>query len=346
MSSHPYMLNFRQVVRPLFVALSLFFFTAAPAMVAQTQNFSLTPSVLSPQSGVDPGGQATGTIALTAVTPGFASPVTLACTVTSNEVTNLPVCTVSPTVAIPNATVSLTISALGDTVAGQYTITITGTAGAEVETAAPVYFNVVDVPQDYTLSVTQAISPSTVTPGGGAKATVTVTPIAGYTGSVTLSCLSVTPVVVAAPICSFNAVGGSGGPTVSLANGSAGTSILTISTYGNTQSTAEVWTPPIFYGLWLAFPGLALMGAGARGSQKKKWLGLFLLMVVAGLVILLPACNSTTSLSSTSNNSSGFVTPKNSYTFTLTGVDQNGISPSNTSTPTGTGAATVSLTVN
>jgi hypothetical protein len=55
----------------------------------------------------------------------------------------------------------------------------------------------------------------------------------------------------------------------------------------------------------------------------------------------LPSCGSTHAIS---NNSNGLVTPKNTYTVTLTGVDANGISPSNTTTTTT--AATVSLTVN
>ncbi len=341
------MLNARHAIRPLVFIFTLFVLAAGSLTVAQAQNFTLTPSQLSPRAGIDPGGTATATVAL-ATTTGFASPVTLTCTATSSELSNLPVCTPSPTVATPDATVSLTITTSGDTAFGQYTITVSGTSGSETETSTPLYLEVVAVPQDYTLSVTQTVSPTTVTAGGAAKATITITPIAGYTGDVTLSCLSITPTVTASPICFFDAVSG-GGPTVNVTNGTAATSVLTISTYGTTQNTAKLWTPRIFYAFWLAVPGLALAGIGSRGSRRNKWAGIFLLLLVAGSLFALPSCSSNNSSSTTSNNANGFVTPKNTYTITLTGVDANGVGPSNNSTSTtGTtpGAATVSLTVN
>jgi hypothetical protein len=99
--------------------------------------------------------------------------------------------------------------------------------------------------------------------------------------------------------------------------------------------------PRIFYALWLAVPGLALAGIGAGGRRRKKLLGLLLLLVLATTILVLPSCGSTHTIS---NNSNGLVTPKNTYTVTLTGVDAKGISPSNTTTTTT--AATVSLTVN
>lgn len=332
MSLHPYMLNARQVLRAIVFALLLSLFAASQVRSAQAQNFTLTPSALTPSAGVDPGGDATATIALSTTT-SFTGSVAFTCTVTSNQVTsNPPLCLISPQSAIPDATLSLTLTTVGATPAGQYTITVSGNSGSETEIAT-LFLQVVDVPQGYTLTVSKAISPTTVTAGNGAEATITVTPSAGYTGSVTLSCLSITPAVAAAPVCTFNPA------TVTVSNGAAPPSVLTISTYGTT--TARLSAPHIFYALWLAVPGLALMGAGARGSRKKRVLGLFFLLLVAGSLLLLPACSTSTS---TTTSTSGLVTPKNSYTFTLTGVDQNGVSPSNTTSTTG--AATVSLTVN
>lgn len=335
MSSNPRMLNPRQVIRAAVFALLVSLFMAAPASLAYGQDFTLTPSALTPPAGVDPGGTATASVAVN--TPdGFTGSVTLTCTVTSNLfTTDLPACLVSPSSVTPDATASLTLTTTGATQASQYVITVTGTSGSETAIATPLYLNVVDVPQDYTLTVSKAISPGTVNPGSGAQATVTVTPIASYTGSVTLSCLSITPVVTAAPICAFNPT------TVAVTNGAAPTSVLTITTYGTLQNHAKVWFPRTFYALWLAFPGLALVGVGAGGSRRKKLLGLLLLLAVASGLLVLPSCGGN---SPTSNNTSGLVTPKNTYTFTLTGVDANGVGPSNT---TGTTTqATVSLTVN
>jgi hypothetical protein len=334
-SSYPFMFNARQILRAAIFSLLLFLFAAAHVTFAHAQNFTLTASALSPSAGIDPGGYATATIALNTTT-GFSNPVTFTCTVTSTQVTSdLPQCSPpSPDPSVPDAILSLTVTTVGATPAGQYTITVTGTSGSETPQTATLFLSVIPVPQDYTLSVTKAISPGTVTAGSGAQATVTVTPLAGYIGNVTLSCFSVTPVVTASPICAFNP------PTVAVTNGAGPTSVLTVSTYGTT-GTGNLWTiPRIFYGFWMAFPALALIAAGASGTRGKKWMGMLLVMAAASGLLFLPSCSAA---SKHLNNSNGFTTPKNTYTFTLTGVDANGVTPSNTTTTSA--QATVALTV-
>ncbi|MGA8438452.1 MAG: hypothetical protein WB762_33670 [Candidatus Sulfotelmatobacter sp.] len=331
------MLNSRQVIRTiLFCLLLLFAVARVPLAAAQTQNFTLSASSFSPPAGVDPGGTATAVI--TVGTPdNYTGSVAMTCAVTSSgSATILPLCQVSPSDVTPAATPSLTVTTLGAP-AGTYTVTVTGNSTASDTETATLFLNIVSVPQDYTLTVSKAISPGTVSAGFGAQATVTVTPISSYTGSVTLSCLSITPPVTAAPFCSFNPA------TVDVTGSGAPTSILTVSTFGVVPNQTKLTRPRIFYALWLAIPGMALAGIGASGGRRRKLLGLLLLMVVASGLLLLPSCGSS-NVPTTSNNANNLVTPKNTYTVTLTGVDQNGISPSNiTSTST---AATVSLTVN
>lgn len=87
---------------------------------------------------------------------------------------------------------------------------------------------------------------------------------------------------------------------------------------------------------------LALTGLGAAVGRKRSrrlW-GLLSLFVLAGMFLLIPACGNSTP---TGTNNSNGVTPSNSYTLTLIGVDAFG----NTSSNTGTGSAapTVTLTV-
>jgi hypothetical protein len=85
---------------------------------------------------------------------------------------------------------------------------------------------------------------------------------------------------------------------------------------------------------------LVLAGVGAvRGKQARRAWCLLALFVVAGAFLLMPACGNTTT--TTPTNPNGQVTPNNSYTFTVMGVDANGVSSSNT----GTSAPTVTLTV-
>jgi hypothetical protein len=332
------MFNFKQALRALVLSSYIALFMAAHVAPAYGQggNFTLSPSPLQPSAGVDPGGYATSILTLTAVT-GFTSPVALSCVATSTQfTTDLPTCTVSPSSQTPPATPSITVTTPTSIAAGQYTITITGTSGSETETAT-LFLEVVEQgAQSYTLSVTKSVSPSSVTAGSGATATVAVNPIASYAGSVTLSCFSISPVVAAAPICSFNPA------TVAVASGAAPTSILTISTYGKT-GTGKLASPRIYYAFWLGFPAIALAGIGASGRHRKKMLGAFLLMTVAASLLFLPACGSSSN-NGTSNNASGLVTPKNTYTFALTATDATGVTPSNSTSTTS--QATVTLTVN
>jgi hypothetical protein len=334
-SSYQFMLNLRQIARAILFVLLWSLFTAAHASLAYGQDFTITPSPLQP-AAVDPGGIATSVIALDAVpNSGFDSSVALSCIVTSQVTGTLPLCTISPTSAIPNATPSLTVTTSGDNSPGEYTITITATSGSTTQTAT-LFLNVIAIPEDYTLTVSKPISPGTVAAGAQAQATITVTPIAGYTGLVTLSCLSVTPVVTAAPYCSF----GNPPTPVDVTGGVPATGVLTISTFGSALTTSQLSHPRIFYALWLAVPGLALIAAGATGRRTQKLLGLLLLVAVASCLLFMPACNATTTTGTTTVN--GQITPKDTYTFTITGADQNGAGPSNTTTT----EATVSLTVN
>ena len=320
------MSNPRPVRRAFVFAFLLAAFSVAHVSLAYGQaGFSLTPSGPQPNA-VDPGEVATANID---VTPfgGFSGLVTLTCAVTSNVVTSSPpVCAPVSQSVTPSAIASLTFTTAAATPAGAYTITVTGTSGSIIVTTT-LLLNVVDVPQDYTLAVTTGVSPNTVTAGNGAQATLTVTPIASYTGSVTLSCLSITPTVTAAPACSFNP------PTMLVTSGAAPTSVLTITTIGN-LTARNVSAPRMFYALWLGMPGFALLGIAVGGKRKRTLSGLLLLVALGGSVLSLPSCSAS---STTANN--GLATPNNTYTFTLTGVDANGVSPSNTN-------PTVSLTVN
>jgi hypothetical protein len=340
----------RPLLRAILFALLLLVFMAAHISVASAQSFSIAPSPLSPPAGVNPGNAATSVITLTA-TDGFDLPVSFSCVATSSQfTTNLPVCSVSPATVVPPASgPGMTITTSADTAAGTYTITLTATGGSETQTAV-LYLNVQNIPEAYTLTVTKALSPGAVTAGYGAQATVTVTPIGSYgdanpPNQVTLSCLSITPIVIAAPFCSFAPVGlPTGGPTVTISNGVAPSAVLTVNTYGAAiQTTAKNSIPRILYGYGFGFalPALTLLGAGTKGRLRRRLLGMFLLLTLAGTLLLLPSCSSTTL-----NNNNGYVTPKNTYTITLSAVDQNGIAPSNTSSTSSTGQATVSLTVN
>jgi trimeric autotransporter adhesin len=281
-------------------------------------NFTLAASAPYP-SAVDPGGSSISTITVGTINNISSGSVALSCTVAPLQ-TNGATCSILSSVT-PPATPTLTITTTTLTPPTLYTITVTGTVGTSTLTV-PVNLSVLAVTPAYTLSDTTP-NPSSVHAGSAATATVTATPISGYSGSVTFSCSTISPTVTPAPVCSFNP------PTVTVTNSAAASSTLTISTTG--PSATRLHRSTIFYALWLP---LALIGGGLSTTSRlwKKLLGWLLLgMIVSGIMVTI-GCGNSTSSSTTS-------TPNNTYTFTLSAIDQNKAAPSN-------GILSISLTVN
>jgi hypothetical protein len=335
----------RLLHRFLFLAL-----LASPLMAfGQQADFTMTVTQPYP-SAVDAGQDSKSYINLGTMN-GFTGNVSLSCTV-SPLVANGPTCT-PPATATPPQQVAMSIT-VGDLApAGFYTLTVTGTAPApSTPKTANISLTVLSITPDYTMAVTTAIFPTSVHAGFTAVATITVSPINGYSGTVTLSCSSITPLATPAPSCSFSP--SAVGPQ---ANGLEPpfTSVLTITTTGNTPPPP---TPASLVGglhgingsflpganapglnrLWLAFPGLGLiaLALATSGRRRRRLWVLSLLLLSLASVLLMPAC--ATNNSNTGLNGS---TPKNTYVFTLTGADTQGVAPSNEATP-----PTVSLTVN
>jgi ABC-type oligopeptide transport system substrate-binding subunit len=75
-------------------------------------------------------------------------------------------------------------------------------------------------------------------------------------------------------------------------------------------------------------------GFGSPGKLRRRCLTLTALFTMATALLLLPACGTKSTSTTTSSG-----TPKNTYSFTLNASDANAMAPSN-------GTQTVSLTVN
>lgn len=141
------------------------------------------------------------------------------------------------------------------------------------------------------------------------------------------------------PICSFVYATGANGVQV---NGVPATATINITTYP--VPTASLGRSGGFSALWLPLPLLALagLGAAAGGKRSRKAWGVFAMFVLGGALLLLPGCGGNSTPVSPATTS---VTPKNTYTFTLSGVDAAGNVSSNTGTGTTNSAPTVTLTV-
>ena len=267
--------------------------------------------------------------------------VNLSCQVTSQQpATDTPVCTVSPSSVTTPADATATVTTKSTTSTQAYSITITGTGPTTTFTTPSLPLTVLAVSPQFTINVTTAVAPTSVPAGSGAQGTVTVNPVYGYLtpngGGITLSCATMSPLVTIAPVCAFTYP--NGGTNLKVNGTTSEPAVLNITTFGPITTGAHEVRGA--FGLWLSLPLLGLVGFGAAGRRARGAWILLMLFVLCGVFILTPACGNSTSTSTTTPNG---VTPANTYTFTIIGVDSNGVLSSNTST-TSTGP-TVSLTV-
>lgn len=314
-------------------------FALAMAAVGQgTSEFTLQPSALSP-SAVAPGGVSATTIQLApALNSGFTGTVALTCQVTAAiSTTDTPICTLSPTALTVPGTSIATITTKPTTTQTLYSITITGTGPTTTYTSPALDFTVLAVTPQFTITVQSSVAPTSVPAGSGGQGIVSINPSNGYqspSGGITLACGSISPLVAISPVCSFTP----NGKDLRVTGGQAALSTLNITTFGPVVTGASVH-PRMFYALWLPIPLLVGIGAATGGKRTRKAWGVVALFVLSACLLLTPACGNTTNTTSTPNG----ITPANTYTFTIVGVDENGVVSSNVSA-TNTGP-TVTLTV-
>ncbi len=305
----------------LFVLSVAAFLTLLPS--AFGQDFNMTVAPFNPFA-VAPGEASSATISLGALN-SFNGTVDLTCAITSDTSGTPPTCQISPQSVQPSGGATATITTTGSTTPALYKVAITGTSPATTITQSQ-NLTILSVTAQFTITVQTTVAPSSVPAGSGAQGVISINPINGYispgspTQGITLSCASITPLVTIPPVCSFN-------PQPVKVNGTPVTSTLTINTAGPI-TTGSASTSRSFYSLWIPLPMLALagLGAAAGGKRTRKAWGLLALLVVSGSLLLMPACGNSSTSSTTPNG----ITPANTYTFTIVGVDIDGNISSNT----------------
>jgi hypothetical protein len=179
-----------------------------------------------------------------------------------------------------------------------------GTCTVTMGSAETVVFPTFDL--DFSLSAS-VLTPATVSPGGSATSTVSVTAPSAFSGSVSFTC-AVTPTPALAPTCLIS-------PS-SVAPGSPAT--LTVNTTG---PTAAVMSSSAGSGLFAALcaPLLGWVGIGLGPDRKSRKARLaaatFSCMLFAGLM-LQAACGG--------SGATRPGTPPGAYTINVTGMDSTG----------------------
>jgi hypothetical protein len=317
---------------------------------AGAQNFTVTMDPFPYPAAINPGGVDATTVAVDGI-GSFSGTVNLSCQITPPQTGGAtPTCTLSrQSVTVPGNS-SVSISAQDVTPSpgpGLYKVTVTGTASGTTDTqSASTDFTIVAVTPQFTITVVKPMSPTSIAAGNGnaSQGEITITPLYGYvspTGpdgatGVTLSCSSISPLVTIPPVCSFSPAN----PTVA---GAPVTATIFITPYGPEPITARQRSSRV-YALWFGLPMLGVLGAGALGGKKARTVcGLMTLAFLSAALMLVPACNNTNPNGNNNTVTDNGVTPANTYTFTIQGVDADGASASNSGT--GSSNPTVTLRV-
>jgi uncharacterized repeat protein (TIGR01451 family) len=275
------------------------------------------------QSFVDAGNQATFTYTITNNGPDQASNITVVDDL-SSQITGVALNFVSASASAgtcgggsTNASVSCSLPTLQSGATATVTIVLTPTPNSSGTQAA---FNGgsvqvmgtgnnvlarAQVPAqmgDYTIAINPA--DNSVPAGQTAQYQVVLSPHPVYSSKITLACSNLPP----GAACNFT-----NSPVTLLGPGSSTLNITT---------TARPIIPPVtslltrhFYAVWLALPGLTLLGVGAGSNRRRRRiLGILLFCALFALLLLQPACSS----SNTQLPVSG--TPAGQYKVTVSAV--------------------------
>lgn len=147
---------------------------------------------------------------------------------------------------------------------------------------------------------------ASITAGQSTSFVITLSPVGGsYANSISVS-HSTLPT---------GATGTFTSSSVTISGNTPATTTLNISTTARPVQTGALWpSGRAFYATWLPVSGLSLLGFGV-GWKGRRWVVGTALGLLAGLILLQPACGG----SSSSNTTPGGGTPAGTYSITLTG---------------------------
>ena len=163
--------------------------------------------------------------------------------------------------------------------AGTHQIVVSYSGDANFRPGSAGVLQVVN-PPGFTVGVS-GLTPASTTAGQSANATVTVTSVGGFSGSVSISC-SVSPTPALAPTCSLNP------DSVQVAHDNSITAKLTIATIAATGAAGRRDLRPFvrwIFAFWLPVPAIMLAGWLTNQPGRERWLHCLLLGCVLTLTL-------------------------------------------------------------
>ena len=227
----------------------------------------------------------------TAAINGDSSTVNLTCTAPVSG------CTVSPASVSPGATATVTIAA-SDMADGNNTITVSATDGINTHTASATV-----TVQDF--AITGSPASASVSPGGSATYTITLTPAGGFNSAIALTCTGAPSEATCALSPASVTPSGSGSSTATLTLNTTAASALP--PFGGGPS------PWIWPAALLLLAGTGLLAGILTQKRKLAWVGSVLLLSALAI-----SCGGGSSSSPTAPSNPG--TPAGTYTITVTGT--------------------------
>ena len=275
------------------------------------------------QQFISAGNQATFTYTITNNGPDLATNLTF--TNNLSQGTGVPLTFISAATTAgscgggsTNAVVSCSLPSLNAGSTATVTVVVTPTPVGTGSTGAPATFNggtaQVSGQGNIVLAQTSVpaqmsdfsidMSPSNVSipvAGSTAQYSVFLTALPVYASSINLSCTG----LPTAAACNFTTA------SLTLQPGQT-TSTLNITTTARPVVTpaASLWIRH-FYGIWLAVPGLTLLGVGSSSKRRRRMVGIMMFCLLFAMLLLQPACSSSSSQTPVSG------TPPGTYTITV-----------------------------
>ncbi len=229
----------------------------------------------------------------------------------TGEVTFTSGATTLGTATLVNGTATLSASFAA---AGTYSVIASYAGNAENQPSTSNAVSIVVAAPDFTVAISPATA--TITAGQSVAATITITPVGGYTGTVSFSCGTLPSLAT----CTFAP------SSVTPGNGTAASTKLTITTTAPSAATQRAAVRKLAPIAWVSVAFLLLLpGPGSKRHRRQMYF-VPMLVVMCGLISL-SGCGGSKASSGGSNRSgatSSPGTPAGTQTITVTATDSTG----------------------